>query len=125
MAAQIVSDSFQKKYICVYEEGFSEKVANLRKLHKEEAKSKLRSNLWVVMLADLINPVISYKKHLKYGLTDEAISSFIVNFFPDYVTLPNMSLWSSFINNFAFGGEGSNWYETEIKNHLFSVVFPS
>ena len=108
MAAQIVSDSFQQKYVSVCEEGFSEKVANLSKPHKEEAKSKLRSNLWVVMLAGLINPVINYKKHLKYGLTDEAINSFIVNFFPNDVTLPNKSLWPTSIKNFAFGGEESN-----------------
>ena len=108
MAAQIVSDSFQQKYVSVCKELFSKKVANLSKPHKEEAKSKLRSNLWVVMLAGLINPVINYKKHLKYGLTDEAINSFIVNFFPNDVALPNKSLWPTSIKIFAFGGKESN-----------------
>ena len=92
MAAQIVSDSFQQKYVNVCEGEFSEKSTNFSKPHKEEAKSKLRSDIWVVILDGLINPVINYKKHLKYGLTDEAIGSFIVNFFPDDVTLPNKSL---------------------------------
>ena len=108
MAAQIVSDSFQQKYVSVCKEEFSEKVANLSKPHKEEAKSKLSSNLCVVMLAGLINPVINYKKHLKYGLTDEEINSFIVKFFPNNVALPNKSLWPTSIKNFAFGGEESN-----------------
>ena len=108
MAAQIVPDSFWQKYVSVCEEGFSEKVSNLSKPHKEEAKSKLRSNIWVVMLAGLVNSVINYKKHLKYGLTDEAINSFIVNFFPNDVTLPNKSLWPTSIKNFAFGGEEIN-----------------
>ena len=103
MAAQIVSDSFQQKYVSVCKEEFSEKVANLSKPHKEEAKSKLSSNLWVVMLAGLINLVINYKKHLKYGLTDEVVNRFIVDFFPNDITLTNKSLWTNSIKNFAFG----------------------
>ena len=78
---------------------FFEKVANLNKPHKEEAKSKLRSNLWVVMLSGLINLVINYKNHLKYGLTDESINNFIVKFFPNDTTLPNKSLWSNSIKS--------------------------
>ena len=108
MAAQIVSDSFQQKYVSVCEKRFSEKVANCSKPHKEEAKSKLSFNIWVLMLAGLINPVINYKKHLKYGLTDEAINSFIVDFFPNDVALPNKSLWPTSIKNFAFGGKEIN-----------------
>ena len=122
MAAQIVPDSFQQKYVSVCEERFSEKVANLSKPHKEKAKSKLRSNLWVVMLAGLINPVINYKKHLKYGLTDEVINSFIFNFFSNDVALPKKSLWPTSIKNFAFGKEESNWSKTKMKKHLFYVV---